>query len=283
MMSIPQLEHIAPNALDRSLGSREGGDLWATWARRRSSPSWPSPSSSASSGRPGRTVVSRPPSRRRPGQRAGPPGSPGRRERLRHRDQHQSRASPSAAPTPTARVPAAGIDYGEWNKVTDSDTSNGDAEYYAFGNPQPTFDPTTNALTNLSVQVVGAAHDHVTPNHYLFDTETSTSRRRTASSPTCGGRTSSRTARTATTRRCTYNWKRRTTTPTINGSDSGCGPVYFGPTTICSARPSPMTPSSSAATAPAVPSFGNPSTIRTCPRPSRQRTPTACSSTATTA
>ena len=42
--------------------------------------------------------------------------------------------------------------------VSGSDTNDADAEYYAFGNPQPTFDPTTHALTNLSVQVVGAAN-----------------------------------------------------------------------------------------------------------------------------
>ncbi len=68
----------------------------------------------------------------------------------------------------------SGIDYGEWNPVPESNTLNlnGDAEYYAFGNPQPTFDPTTHALTNMSVQVVGAARSTSTTNNYLFDTET---------------------------------------------------------------------------------------------------------------
>jgi hypothetical protein len=65
----------------------------------------------------------------------------------------------------------SGIDYGQWNKITGSDTDNGDAEYYAFGNPQPTFDPNTNTLTNLTVQVVGAANDATAPNKYMFDTE----------------------------------------------------------------------------------------------------------------
>ena len=56
--------------------------------------------------------------------------------------------------------------------VNGSNTSGADLEYYAFGNPQPTFDPTTNALTSLSVQVVGAAYDPTATNHYLFDQET---------------------------------------------------------------------------------------------------------------
>ena len=67
-----------------------------------------------------------------------------------------------------------GIDYGQWNVVNGSNASGADHEYYAFGNPQPIFDPTTNALTSLSVQVVGAAYDPPATNHYLFDQETIT-------------------------------------------------------------------------------------------------------------
>ncbi len=66
----------------------------------------------------------------------------------------------------------SGLNYGEWNLVSGSSTTDGAAEYYAFGNPQPTFDPTTHALTNLSVQVVGAAHAPHTTTNYVFQSET---------------------------------------------------------------------------------------------------------------
>ena len=79
----------------------------------------------------------------------------------------------------------SGINYGEWNLVSGSDSSDSQAEWYAFGNPQPTFDPTTHALTNLSVQVVGAAHAPTAPNHYVFDSETTRdARNRCTSAPT---------------------------------------------------------------------------------------------------
>ena len=39
-----------------------------------------------------------------------------------------------------------GIDFGQWNPVPSSNASGADEEYFAFGNPQPVFNPTTNAL-----------------------------------------------------------------------------------------------------------------------------------------
>ncbi len=120
----------------------------------------------------------------------------------------------------------SGIDYGQWNFVPNSNTSGADSEYYAFGNPQPTFDPTTNALSSLSVEVVGAAYDVNATNHYLFAEET------IGLSPANGflknvwwsnyesyssnGNYSS----------CNYNWKLGYN---ISNANAGCGPVYFGP------------------------------------------------------
>ncbi len=62
----------------------------------------------------------------------------------------------------------SGINYGEWNLVTGSESTNTGAEYYSYGNPQPTFDPTTHELTNLAVEVVGAAKDPQSPTGYIF-------------------------------------------------------------------------------------------------------------------
>jgi len=61
-----------------------------------------------------------------------------------------------------------GINYGEWNPITGSASSDTGAEYYTFGNPQPTFDPVTHELTNLAVEVVGAAKDPQSPTGYIF-------------------------------------------------------------------------------------------------------------------
>ena len=68
----------------------------------------------------------------------------------------------------------SGIDYGQWNSVPDSTSAGWIPEYYAFGNPQPAFDPVTNALSSLTVEVAGAAKDPTVTNHYLFATESIT-------------------------------------------------------------------------------------------------------------
>ena len=120
-----------------------------------------------------------------------------------------------------------GIDYGQWNVVSGTDTA-GDAspEYYAFGNPQPSFDPTSNELDHITVTVVGAAHDPSVPNSYVFDSET------IDLAPKNGFLTNvwwsnyesySATGNYAT---CDYNWKLG-----YNAARSDpCGvPVYFAP------------------------------------------------------
>ena len=65
-----------------------------------------------------------------------------------------------------------GIDYAQWNLVP-APRPEPTREYYSFGNPQPTFDPTTKR-TNLAVEVVGAANDTVGHQDYLFAQKTST-------------------------------------------------------------------------------------------------------------
>ncbi len=52
----------------------------------------------------------------------------------------------------------AGLNYGTWSEVPDTDLGNGVIpEYYKFDNPQAVIDPTTYVLTSLQVQIVGAA------------------------------------------------------------------------------------------------------------------------------
>jgi hypothetical protein len=51
-----------------------------------------------------------------------------------------------------------GLSYQDWSAVPGTDIGNGVIpEYYKFDNPQQVEDPTTNAITNLEVQIVGAA------------------------------------------------------------------------------------------------------------------------------
>ena len=61
-----------------------------------------------------------------------------------------------------------GINYGEWTPITGTASTDTGAEYYTYGNPQPTFDPTTHELTNLAVEVVGAAKDPQSSTGYIF-------------------------------------------------------------------------------------------------------------------
>ena len=52
----------------------------------------------------------------------------------------------------------AGLSYGTWSEVPDTDLGNGVVpEYYKFDNPQVVIDSTTKTVTSLQVQVVGAA------------------------------------------------------------------------------------------------------------------------------
>jgi len=62
-----------------------------------------------------------------------------------------------------------GLDYGQWNAVNGSTAGGADAEYYAFGNPQPTF--ANGTLQTLTVEILGAAYDASLPNRYVFQSE----------------------------------------------------------------------------------------------------------------
>jgi len=120
----------------------------------------------------------------------------------------------------------SGINYGQWNLVTGSDSSDGYAEYYAFGNPQPTFDPTTHALSNLAVQVVGAAHSQSATNHYYFNTETMNLGATNGFLTNVWWSNFESYNPNGDYSNCNYNWKLNYN---IDGGGSGCSPVYFGP------------------------------------------------------
>ncbi|HVB93058.1 MAG TPA: hypothetical protein VND67_01980, partial [Acidimicrobiales bacterium] len=120
----------------------------------------------------------------------------------------------------------SGLNYGQWNFLNGSGAQGSDKEYYAFGNPQMTFDPTTHELTNLSVEVVGAAYDPSTTNHYRFDRETINVAPSNGflknlwwsnyESYNSNGDYSS----------CDYNWNLGYN---ILNRNVSCSPVYFGP------------------------------------------------------
>lgn len=59
-----------------------------------------------------------------------------------------------------------GLHYQDWSTVPGTDIGNGTIpEYYKFDNPQQVKDPTTGAITNLEVQIVGAAGY---PGHFAY-------------------------------------------------------------------------------------------------------------------
>ncbi len=120
----------------------------------------------------------------------------------------------------------SGINYGEWNFVPNSNTSGADAEYYAFGNPQPTFDPTTNALTSLSVQVAGAAQDNAATNHYLFDQETISLTPANGFLKNVWWSNFESYSPSGNYSNCNYNWNLNYN---IDNANVACSPVYFGP------------------------------------------------------
>jgi len=119
-----------------------------------------------------------------------------------------------------------GINYGQWNLVTGSNSSDSYAEYYAFGNPQPTFDPTTHALSNLSVQVVGAAHSQSATNHYYFNSETMNLAATNGFLTNVWWSNFESYNPNGDYTNCNYNWKIRYN---IDGGGTSCSPVYFGP------------------------------------------------------
>ena len=135
----------------------------------------------------------------------------------------------------------AGLDYGQWNKVTDSGTNGSDPEYYAFGNPQPTFDlnnsltpPAPDAthtgdLTALSVQVMGAAYDPSTPNHYLFAQETMNIAPSNGFLKNVWWSNYESYSSTGDYSKCLYGYDAGTNGYNPLGTTESCGPIYFGP------------------------------------------------------
>lgn len=121
----------------------------------------------------------------------------------------------------------SGLSYGTWNPVPDSNSAGADAEYYAFGNPKPTFaSQTTNALTSLSVQVVGAAKDQGTTNGYLFDQETMTLTPSNGFLNNVWWTNYESYSPNGDYSTCNYNWKLNYK---IDNANVDCSPVYFGP------------------------------------------------------
>ncbi len=135
-------------------------------------------------------------------------------------------ANPSLAQCNTSTNGAGtcgGISYGQWNKVKGSDVPGSDTEYYAFGNPQPIFDPTTHELKDLAVQVVGAAYEKSATNHYLFASATMHLAATNGFLTGVWWSNYESYSGTGNYSSCKYNW------PAYNGAGSGCFPVYFGP------------------------------------------------------
>lgn len=116
----------------------------------------------------------------------------------------------------------AGLNYQSWSQVPGTDTGNGVVpEYYKFDNPQEIIDPTSQGLTYLEVQIVGAAGysgrdvyystvAKFTPANGFLNNIWWTN---FESSPNNG-------APLTTPPQCTYYWTTYTT-------PSQCSPVYF--------------------------------------------------------
>jgi len=114
------------------------------------------------------------------------------------------------------------IHYGIWNQVNGSST-----EYYAVGNPQPTFDPVTHALDHLTVQIVGAAHDPSAANNYVFKQVSISMRPANGFLTKVWWTNYESFSRTGDYSNCNYNWKLGYNM--INGGGTNCFPVSFGP------------------------------------------------------
>jgi hypothetical protein len=115
----------------------------------------------------------------------------------------------------------AGIELGTWQLVDGSD-----AEYYAFGNPQPTLDPTTHALDHLTVQIIGAALDPSATNGYDFQQETITVNPANGFLDRLWWSNLESFSPSGNYSGCNFNWKLDYNT---DNNDGGCEPIYFGP------------------------------------------------------
>ena len=114
----------------------------------------------------------------------------------------------------------AGIQYGSWYQASSSAT-----EYYAFGNPQPTFDPTTHAVDYVTIQIAGAAYDPSAPDNYEFNQE------RIAIKPANGlldnvwWSNLESFSPSGDYSKCSYNWLQNYD---IDNGSTGCDPIFFG-------------------------------------------------------
>jgi hypothetical protein len=153
----------------------------------------------------------------------------------------------------------AGLNYGEWNEVSNSSANGGVAEWYAFGNPQPTFDPSTHALTNLSVQVVGAAHAPNTATNYVFQSENINLTAANGFLTNVWWSNFESYSQSANYSNCNYNWK---IGYNIKAGTTNCSPVYFGPSDYLFGpiytNDSVFVDGTNPATLGGSPSFGNP-------------------------
>ena len=133
------------------------------------------------------------------------------------------------------------INYAEWNKVVGSAACNTGLQYYSFGNPQPTFDPTTHALTNLAVEVVGAAQDPQSPTGWIFAHKVLNLAPKNgflnnvwwSNFESYSQRVTTRVARTTGSTELLRRGQQ--------DNDHSCNPVYFAPGDYLSVLPSPTT------------------------------------------
>lgn len=117
----------------------------------------------------------------------------------------------------------SGLSYETWTQVQGTGASGSEPEYYSFGNPQPTFNATTGAVTTVTVEVVGAAYDPAATNHYVFQTETINVTPQNSFLNHVWWSNYESYEPDGVYTGCTYNWQNGYT------PNSNCGtPVYFG-------------------------------------------------------
>ncbi|MGH9081444.1 MAG: hypothetical protein ACRDYE_15460, partial [Acidimicrobiales bacterium] len=118
----------------------------------------------------------------------------------------------------------SGLSYETWTQVQGSGSGSGssDAEYYTFGNPQPTFNSVTGALNYLTVSVAGAASDPAASHHYVFSTETITIGPQNGFLDHVWWSNYESYNDSGDYSQCQYNWKNGYT------PSGSCYPVYFG-------------------------------------------------------
>ena len=123
----------------------------------------------------------------------------------------------------------SGINYGEWNPVAASAVNGNGKEYYSYGNPQPTFDPTTHELTNLAVEVVGAAQDPQSSTGYIFAHKTLNLSPKNGFLSHVWWSNYESYSPDGDYSTCNYNWS-TAINYNIDGSNASCdSQVYFGP------------------------------------------------------